>query len=706
MTVTIFVSRAKDFVLSIRKALSSIKSFFSDILPFAVTTTSPRFRRHGCNGLNLALLKAYKLEIEEERSTKVPRGPKLSALLIKSANLIAAFLIPINGFASVLDHSLLTCPRLIHDQTLQNYTSITSSLGTPIHPSVVQVPTLGRLGTTESYPYLVDDRVQIIEQFLGLIELDVREQAIEFITESIYFVKEPRQLTNSFYNTETKKVARRAADIMCADQCNKDERTYLTSQAQIVVDDLIDQQVPRYNFAELKEKLLIGYEGLNSILKHRDENGQPDHEAYKYHYIQLLFEFPGPLMRTPTLEKHFGSTFQLSDFRKRGSHYRNPEHPTRLSDFRFKKALDQHFRTVKESWQKFDHSALLEFRWYDKANLFGMLDRVSDRRHYDIPELEQERLLLLAKYFQSAPLAVARILENNPELASHFCWLMEEMDRATLVRGIDKNVSGLTSYIMPATVIALVVTAPFSSTVFFGGLVLLNIVTLIDVVKRRGDNRKLKKETRFHQRHELPEVATARTLELVNAQRETYHDQQKMIVTILAMEVLFLGFGFGAAHVQGSKLLSKSANQQSDVLVKPFRTRARSKKRGSSLLRGGRSAIARESEFATRRVVEVFARKAGDDYHHAYNQFFRGRELDQISHSAFNITYFLKNAPKDEVRKLLLHSRSTGVGSRVLQADAANELIEQIYVHMNTPAMDDFTVFEIIHTILSEHSLR
>ncbi len=607
-------------------------------------------------------------------------------------------MIPLQSAVAAMD---LTCPRLVHSDSWTRYSAVTQALDEPVYPYEVMTSVYDRNGWPEHRPTEAGSRLQKVSELIGLIEADVAEQALAFTVEALYKIYDPQQIPNSFYRTETDRIASRVAYLMCQSGCLGSSRQQLMERAQVYVDQWVEKGTPRMSIESIEEHLKINYQGLNSILSHRTSDlGLPHFDSYRHHYLTLLSEFPGPLMRTNVLENRAGPLFTRDDIDVRNGEVRTPEYKINFSTFRVRQALDEFFDNIRHRWQNFNHASLLKFSVFEQMSVYNLINRLedTDKIDFDGPPLIEERLLLLGKYMISAPVAVARVLNENENLQNDFCWIVEEMDRVISTNHINSSVLGLNNYVMPLTIGVVLFMAPFSATLWAAGLIILNVVTLIDLMGRRAVNQRLHEEIDFYRRHELPNTFNQASLDHTSARTAEYEQNQKMIRNILIMEVVFGGVAIGVSRVSRRIIQRMSQQQQVQVLQRPFvSTIDDYAGAGTRGRRNRRARRAQQARYATRNQVDDVIRRNQDLYSQAlarYSQQHGALARDQLM--AFNITFFLKHGTKDEILKLLIKSRHTGFGSIALNIEAANEFIEQVYVHLNTAPMSDYTAVTVI----------
>ncbi len=604
---------------------------------------------------------------------------------------VAVVHLPLQPSFAALD---LTCPRLVHSDSWTSYSAVLDAMEEPVQPFQIMTSVYDRNGWPENRPTSANERLQEVTEFVALIEQDVAKKALAFTVEALYKVYDPREVPNSIYHTETNRIANRVAYMMCSQGCDTSIRRELAERAQVYVDELVDARIPRWSIQEIKEHLIINYQGLNSILEYRTETlGLPHFDSYRHHYLTLLTDFPGPLMRTSVMERVAGPMFTREDIEIEGNRVETPEYRTRFATYRVKNALNEFHANLRTRWTHFNHNSMLKLSVWERMSLYNILNILDGTVQNLEPTFIEERLLLLAKYMISAPVAVAQVLNENPQLHSRFCWIIEEMDRVISTNHIDTSVAGLNNYLMPMTIGLLVFAAPFSAGLWMAGLVILNIVTAIDVMGRAQANNRLQQEIDFYRRHELPGTFNLNSLDHTEQRRETHDRNQRMIRNILLMEAVFGGVAIGVSRVSRRIIQRMSQERQVQILQRPFQR----ENMGTYGRRDRRANRALGARVRTQDALDVVIRRNESVYREAletYTQSVGYLSRDQLI--AFNITFFLKHGTRNEVLHMLLKNRYTAFGSLALNIELANEIIEQVYVHINTAPMSDYTAVTVI----------
>ncbi len=603
--------------------------------------------------------------------------------------LLAVILLPYHTVAA----QSLSCPRMTHDESMGRYLGLTEALGTPLSSYDVRADVFNRFGYAPGDPVDNSSRLEIIHEFLKDIETEIVLAALKSTVESLYFIYEPKELKNSLLRLETKRIARKAVTFICQSACQTLSKSELIKNAQEMVDRLEELHTKRFTIDEIKEDLEINFKGLNSILNYRDKNQNIDLAGYQHHYQVLKSSFPGFLINIPRIKNHFGVMFTLDDYDLKGRRFINPTHKTSIRSWKVKRAVREHFQNLTTKWTNFNHRSLFKFKWYDKLNYNNIVGSIEGNSKHIAPSAFEERLLLLSKYLASSPTAVANVLQKTPEYFRHLCWIIENMDRATSSWYITASLSSLDSYLMPLTIGLLFFAGGFfSAGIWLAGLILLNTVTAIDLAKRAGDRRKLERETRFHSRVEGTELETYQTSLLIEDQKARARKEKWMSGLIIAMEIGALGAAKGFS-VYAKKLVTKmSDSSKISRLMKPYHSRGM---RNYHKKRNYREMFARVE---TDKFVKSVISKNKKAYDKAMKEFY---EKGYRDYDLMHISFAIKHAKKKEAMKILLNSRTTAFGRAGFNIELMAEAVEQIIVHLNTPAITDFTAFEILFRIMT-----
>ena len=348
--------------------------------------------------------------------------------------------------------SALSCPRMTHDESLNRYIGLTYAMGSPVSTYQVKADIFNRLGYAPGDPLDNSARLEILHKFLLEIEKEVLLAALKSTVESFYFVYDQKELKNSLFRVEPKKIGRRAISLVCASGCKAFNRNELIEKADEMVNDLLKYNTKRFSFSEIAEDLEINFKGLNSILNYRDENNNIDLSGYQHHFQTLKSTFPGFLLNVNPTKNYFGRMFTLDDYKLEGRNFINPTHKTKIAPWKVKRAVREHYENLRSKWQKFNHESLFTFRWYDKLNYNNIVGTAEGNSKLIGPTAFEERLLYLSKYLASSPIAVANVLNKRPDFLFHLCWIIENMDKATSSWYITQSLSNLDSYLMPLTI--------------------------------------------------------------------------------------------------------------------------------------------------------------------------------------------------------------------------------------------------------------
>lgn len=589
----------------------------------------------------------------------------------------------------------LSCPRMTHDESLNRYIGLTHAMGNPVSTYQVKADIFNRLGYAPGDPLDNSARLEILHKFLLEIEKEIVLAALKSTVESFYFVYDEKELKNSLFRVEPKKIARRAVNLICTSACKAINRKELLEKADQMVNDLLKYNTKRFSFKEITDALETNLKGLNSILNYRDKDNNIDLSGYQHHFQTLKSSFPGFLINVSPLKNHFGKMFTLDDYKLEGRNFINPTHKTKIAPWKVKRAVRAHYNNLRQKWQSFNHQSLFSFRWYDKLNYNNIVGTAEGNSKLIGPTTFEERLLFLSKYLASSPLAVANVLNKRPDFLFHLCWIIENMDRATSSWYITQSLSNLDSYLMPLTIGALFFAGGFFAPgIWLAGLILLNVVTAVDLAKRNGDRKKLESETRFHSRVEGTELETYQTTLLIDSQETEARKQKWMSGLIVAMEIGALGLAKGFSIYSKRLVLKMSESAKINRLMIPYINR------GS--LHVGKKKNYRKmfARVETNKFVKNVIAKNGKAYDRAMEAFYKkhGR-IDDIN--LFNISFAIRHAKKKDAKKILLHSRATGFGITGFNIELWAEAVEQVIIHLNTPAITDFTAFEVMFRILT-----
>lgn len=592
--------------------------------------------------------------------------------------------------------NLLSCPRMTHDEAITRYQNVTEALGSTVWRGDIQADVFNRFGQAPGYIENEEDRMMVIHEFLLLIEKEIVTAAIKSTVETLYYVYEPRELTNSFYKLAPDKIPNRILGLLCQSACQTIPRDELVELAQGFVKELLDKRVPRFNFEEITEQINTNFEGLNSILNYRDQERNIDLGSYREHYDVLKSSFPGFLIKTDSLKRYYEGPFTLDDYDLREREFINPTHKTSIPSWKVKRAFREHLENIRQNWAKFNHESLFKFRWYDKLNIYGVLNILEKRDNYDEIPPYYERLLLLSKYMASAPMAVANALNKQPSLYQNLCWIIEDLDRVTSSWYIQSSVSNLNAYLMPLTIGVLVFMAPFSAPAFVAGLIFLNVVTGIDLAKRKAEADELQRELNFHERIQGTELETHHTREFTSNLEATIAKERWMMGVILALEVASIGVAKGFGTYAKKVAESMSESQAVSKLMRPYLYRSNPSSSVRGMRKNHRLIHARVE---TDRFINKVISKNGRAYDKALTEY-PGSLTSNFDVKLFQLSFAINRANKKDAMKLLISSKNTGFGIAGLNVELATEAIEQIIVHLNTPVMTDYTAINIVKRIL------